>query len=320
VANPDLKWEQTTQFDFGLDMGFLNNRVNATIDYYNSNTTNILFQSTAIQPAPASQYWINLPGHLINDGVEISLGGAIVDHKDFGWDLSFNMAFNHNILKEFYSPGSKTVLSIPTGQINGQGVSGTLGQIITNNQPIDEFYLKPFQGYDQSGNQQIASNPTFAGNPNPTLLYGGSTTLRYKNLSLVINGGGSGGFVIYNNTATAVTNISGIVGGRNIDLNAYKSPERPSSGIGSSSRFLENGNYFKLRNVSLSYNLGNVGSYVKNLVVYVGGSNLFVITKFTGFDPEVNIDKNNNGYPSRSIEYIPYPTPRSLTVGVNLSL
>jgi iron complex outermembrane receptor protein len=126
--------------------------------------------------------------------------------------------------------------------------------------------------------------------------------------------------VIYNNTATAVTNISGIVGGRNIDVNAYNSPERPSSGIGSSSRFLENGNYFKLSNVSLSYNIGNVGSYIKNLVVYVGGSNLFVLTKFSGFDPEVNIDKNNNGYPSRSIEYIPYPTPRSLTAGVNLSL
>jgi iron complex outermembrane receptor protein len=230
------------------------------------------------------------------------------------------MAFNHNTINQFYAPGSKTVLSIPTGTIDGQGVSGTKGQIITNNQPIDEFFLKPFQGFDQSGNQKIGANPAFAGDPNPHFLYGGSTTLQYKKLALVINGGGSGGFVIYNNTATDVTNISGIVGGRNIDKAAFNSAERTGSGVGASTRFLESGNFFKLRNATVSYSVGNAGQYVKNLNIFVSGANLFVITKFTGFDPEVNIDKNSNGYPSRSIEYIPYPTPRSLTVGVNFSL
>ena len=320
VANPDLKWEQTTQFDIGADFAVLNNRLTATVDYYNKNTTDILFNSTAIQPAPASQYWINLPGHLMNTGVEISLSGAIVQHKDFSWDLNFNIAFNKNIIRDFYSPGSKTPLVINTGQISGQGVSGTLGQIITNNQPIDEFFLKPFGGFDQGGNQQIGADPAYAGDPNPHTIFGGSTTLRYKKLSFIVNGGGSGGFLIFNNTATSVTNISGITGGRNIDKNAYTSTEKPSSGVGASTRFLESGNFFKLRNATFLYSIGNVGSFVKNLNVYVSGSNLFVITKFSGFDPEVNIDKNQNGYPSRSIEYIPYPTPRSITVGVNLSL
>ena len=87
-----------------------------------------------------------------------------------------------------------------------------------------------------------------------------------------------------------------------------------------SSRYLESGNYVKLRNATLGYAVGNVGRYVKNLNAFVSGTNLFVITKFTGFDPEVNVDKNNNGYPSRNIEYIPYPTPRVLTFGFNLSL
>ncbi len=320
VANPDLKWEQTSQYDFGLDFAFLNNRVFGTIDYYNKNTTNILFQSTAIQPAPASTYWINLPGNLINSGVEFSVGADIVRNRDFSWDLSFNIAYNKNIIRKFYSPGSKTVLSILTGQINGQGVSGTLGQIITNNEPVDEFWLKSFGGFDKNGNQVIGANPAFAGNPNPTLLFGGSTTLKYKKLALVINGGGSGGFVIYNNTATSVTNISGIVGGRNIDAKAYNSAELVGSGVGASARFLENGNYFKLRNASLSYALGNLGTYFKNVNVFVSGTNLFGLTKFSGFDPEVNIDKSNAGYPSRSIEYIPYPTARAFTVGLNFSL
>ena len=133
-------------------------------------------------------------------------------------------------------------------------------------------------------------------------------------------GGGSGGFLIYNNTATSVTNIAGIANGRNIDKRAYNSAEGISSGVAASTRFLESGNFFKLRNATVNYSLGNVGNYLKNANVYISGSNLFVITKFSGFDPEVNIDKNQGGYPSRSIEYIPYPTPRSITLGLTFSL
>jgi TonB-dependent starch-binding outer membrane protein SusC len=320
VGNPNLKWEQTTQYDIGLDFGILKDKIRASVDFYNKNTTDILFQTTVIQPGPPAQEWLNLPGHLINKGVEITLNAALVEHKDFTWDLGFNIAFNSGKLTDFYAPGTTNPLVINTGQINGQGVSGTLGQIITNNQPIDEFYLKPFQGYDQSGNQQIGPNPQFAGDPNPHMLFGGTTTLRYKKLSLTINGGGSAEFLIYNNTATSVTNLSGIAQGRDVDKNAYNSAERPSSGVGASSRFLENGNYFKLRNASLNYTIGNIGNYIKNMTVYVAGSNLFVITKFSGFDPEVNINKSNGGYGSTSIEYIPYPTPRSMVVGLNFSL
>jgi hypothetical protein len=320
AGNPNLKWEQTMQYDFGIDFALLNSRLTGSFDYYNKDKTDILFQNIAIQPGPAATYWINLPGHLINKGIELTLTGNIIAHKDFSWDLTANFATNSNLMTQFYAPGTKTPLSIYTGQINGQGVSGTLGQIITNNQPVDEFYLKTFGGFDQKGNQIVSANPTFAGNPNPGQLFGVSTTLRYKKLTLVINGGGSSGFLIYNNTATSVTNIAGIANGRNIDMNAYKSAEQPSSGVAASNRFLEKGDYFKLRNTSLTYSFGNIGNYIKNLNVYVAGSNLFVLTGFSGFDPEVNIDKSNNGYPSSSIEYIPYPTPKSVVVGVNFAL
>ncbi|HET7000079.1 MAG TPA: SusC/RagA family TonB-linked outer membrane protein [Puia sp.] len=320
AGNPDLKWEQTMQYDFGVDFALLNNRLSGSFDYYNKDKTDILFQNIAIQPGPAATYWINLPGHLVNKGIEVSITGNIIAHKDFSWDLTGNFATNSNLITNFYAPGTKTPLAIYTGQINGQGVSGTLGQIITNNQPVDEFYLKTFGGFDQKGNQIVSANPTFAGNPNPGQLFGVSTTLRYKKLTLVINGGGSSGFLIYNNTATSVTNIAGIANGRNIDQNAYNSAEQPSSGVAASNRFLEDGSYFKLRNASLTYSFGNIGNYIKNLNVYVAGSNLFVITGFSGFDPEVNIDKQQGGYPSSSIEYIPYPTPKSVVVGVNFAL
>jgi TonB-linked SusC/RagA family outer membrane protein len=320
IGNPNLKWEKTTQTDIGIDLGFLNNRINATVDYYNKNTTQILFQNIAIQPGPAAFYWINLPGHLKNKGVEVTASANIIQGKDFDWSLTLNMAHNSNKITDFFDATTKQPVVIYTGQINGQGVSGTLGQIITNNQPVDEFYLKKFTGYDQNGNQTYEANPSYAGDPNPKWLYGGSTTLRYKKTTLTLNGGGSGGFLIYNNTATSVSNIAGIVNGRNIDKKAYNSPEKPTSPVAANSRFLESGNFFKLRSAQINYSIGNIGSYIKNANVYVAGSNLFVITKFSGFDPEVNIDKNQNSYPSRSIEYIPYPTPRSIVVGLNFTL
>jgi iron complex outermembrane receptor protein len=320
VANPDLKWESTESWNIGLDFAFSQGRFYGSLDYYNKTTTDILFQSTAIQPAPSSIYFINIPGDLTNKGIEFAIGAALVNNKDFGWDLSFNISNNKNNLTNFYAPGTKTPISILTGQINGQGVSGTLAQIITNDQPVNEFWLKPFSGYDSAGNQIVGANPDFAGDPNPHTLYGISTTLRYQKFTLTINGGGAGGFLIYNNTATNITNLAGIVGGRNIDRAAFNSAEKTTSGVAVSTRFLEKGDYFKLRNVSINYGVGNVGKYVRNLNLFVNATNLFVMTDFTGFDPEVNIDKSSGGYPSRSIEYVPYPTPRTISFGLNLSL
>jgi hypothetical protein len=291
------------------------------LDVYNKQTTNIIFQGSAIQPAPSAFYFLNLPGaKLQNQGIEFSASGSIVQKANFSWDLSFNVSYNKNKIKDLLDPNTKLPLQILTGAINGQGVSGSFGQVITNGYPVDEFYLKPFNGYDANHNQQIGANPTYAGDPNPHTTYGISTDLRYKKLSMSINGGGSGGYLILNNTAISVTNISGLGSGRNVDKNAVNAGEAISSGVGASQRFLESGNFFKLRNISLNYAFGNVGKYVKNLNAFVTANNLFVITKFSGFDPEVNVDKNNNGYPSLSIEYIPYPTPRTITFGFNLAL
>ncbi len=320
-GNPDLKWETTRSIDIGTDFSFLNGKIYGAIDYYHKNTSDILFQTNAIQPAPSSLSFINLKdANLINTGVEFAVGATVVQHRDITWDVSVNVAYNKNEIKNFKDPNTGLPLLVQTGQVNGQGVSGTLAQVITNNQPVNEYYLKPFGGFDGTGNQIIGANPQFAGDPNPHVLAGFSTSVRYKKFTASINAGGAFGFLIYNNTATSVTNIAGIVQGRNIDLAAYNSKEGVGSGVGASTRFLEKGNYFKLRNATVRYDLGNIGKYVKNFSAFVSGSNLFVITKFTGFDPEVNIDKSNNSYPSRSIEYVPYPTPRVISFGLNFTL
>ena len=320
VANPNLKWEETRAYNAGLDFSFLKGKIYAAVDYYHKDTKDILFQTNSIQPAPNSIYFINLPADLINKGFEFAIGATVIDRTNLGWDVNFNIAKNTNLIKNFNDINTGLPLQIKTGTIDGQGVSGTLSQIITNGQPVNEYYLKPFNGFDATGNQKIGDNPTFAGDPNPHVIAGFSTSLRYDKFTFSVNAGGAFGYMIYNNTATSVTNINGITSGRNIDLATFNSTEGKSSGVGASSRFLEKGDYVKLRNATIRYSVGNLGKYVKNLSIYVSGSNLFVITKFTGFDPEVNVDKSNGAYPSRSIEYVPYPTPRSIAFGLNLSL
>ncbi len=250
----------------------------------------------------------------------MGLGTTVINNRKIGWDVNVNAAYNKNIIKNFLDINTGLPLLIQTATIDGQGVSGTLAQVIANNQPVNAYYLKAFQGYDANGNQVIGADPTFSGDPNPHVIAGFSSTLRYGNFNFTLNAGGAFGYLIYNNTATSVTNINGITSGRNIDLAAYNSGERTSSGAAASTRFLESGNYVKLRNATLRYTVGNLGAYLKNINVFISGSNLFVLTKFNGFDPEVNIDKSNGAYPSRSIEYVPYPTPRIITFGVNFSL
>src|ERR1017187_571402 len=321
TKNLDLKWEQTKQINLGLDFGILKGKIYGSFDYYDKKTSDILFSTVAIQPAPGTTTWINLPGAVLeNRGFEIAIGATIVDTKKFTWDVAGNLAHNHNEISGFNNTATGLPLQIITGEIDGQGVSGTLSQEITNGYPVNEWYLKKFMGFDQNGNQTYGASPVASGNPNPTVLAGFSTSLRYSKFTLSVNMGGSFGFYIYNNTATAVTNIAGISQGRNIDLKAYNSTEQPASPVAANSRFLESGNYWKLRNATITYNFGNAGKYFKNISAYVSGSNLFVITKFSGFDPEVNINKDVSGYPSRSLEYVPYPTPRTITLGLNFSL
>ncbi len=160
------------------------------------------------------------------------------------------------------------------------------------------------------------------GNPNPTTLLGISTSVRYKKLNLAVNMNGAMGQDIYNNTLNNVINVGSINGGRNIAVSVFKDPVKESfaNPVTASSRFIENGSYLKMSNATLSYSLGNLGKSIKNASMFITGQNLFVITNFSGFDPEVNVDKGTNFVPSVGIEYQPYPTPRTFTIGVNFSL
>ncbi len=318
VANPNLKWESTEQVNVGVDFSTLRGKLNGAIDYFYKNTSDLLFNFASIQPAPASRYWINLPGHLINSGVEVSLNAALVRSQSINWNLTVNASFLHNELQDYNGP---TVL---TGALSGQGVSGATSQRLESGYPLNNFYLRRFEGLDQSGISTYSDKGNtlfFSKDPNPKQLLGISTDVSYDKWTLTVNGNGAFGHYIYNNTLNSVLPI-GNLGTRNIasSLIGGAVQESTANALTPSDRYLEKGDYFKLANATLAYRLGNVGNVIRNASIYLTGQNLFVITNFNGFDPEVNTDKAVQGVPSFGIEYIPYPPARTILLGINFGL
>ncbi len=314
-ANANLKWETTKQLNIGLDFILAKGRVFGNIDYFNRVTSDVLFSFTAIQPAPGAVIWQNIKDATItNSGLEVSLGTNIIRKKDLNWNFTVNAAFLKNVFDNYSGP------PILTGEINGQGLTGAFAQRNENGQPLNAFYTRRFLGLDKDGLGTYAGGsletPEFVGDPNPSMLLGLSTDLNWKKLTLVVNMNGAFGHELYNNTLNAVLPV-GNLGTRNIasSLMSLNPREALANPIKASSRYLEKGNFLRMANVSLSYNLGNIGKEIKNANVFLTAQNLFVITKFTGFDPEVNTDKNIGGVPSFGIEYLPYPAARTIQAG-----
>lgn len=321
AANPALKWQSDKQYNVGLDIGAFDNRLTFTVDYFNKVTSDLLFPTLPGQPAPPVQtiQWQNLPGaEIVNRGFEMALGTALVRSNKVDVGFNANATFIHNEVKNLVGA------AIPTGEIDGQGLSGALGESIRNGYPINAFFLPEYQGLNDKGlSNPLPATPTYAGSPNPTALLGLGLNARYDKLSLVANMTGVFGQMIYNNTLNAVGAVGGIGAGKNIALSTFENSTKESVGNPSaaSTRYLEKGNYLKMSNVTLSYAFGNIASFAKGVRIYATGQNLFVITKYTGFDPEINTIKvGANQVPSIGIDYLAYPSARTFTFGVNFSL
>jgi TonB-dependent starch-binding outer membrane protein SusC len=316
-ANPDLKWQTDQQVNVGLDFGLLRNRITVTVDYFNKKTNDLIVNEIAGIPSPGTRIWKNIEGNIVNKGIEASINASIVNKKDFTWTAGVFATFQKNEVSGLAGP-------LLTGAINGQGLSGAFVQRHTNGQPANVYYVRNFQGIASDG-QAVMENDgasfVYAGSPNPTTLLGITTSLTYKKLSLDINMNGAFGHKLYNNTANAVLPINNL-GSRNIAKALMELPvkEALSSPITTSSRYLESGNYMRLANATLAYRFGDLGRSLRGVTMFITGANLFVITKFTGFDPEVNVDKNIDGVPSFGIEYTPYPAARTFTFGFNFGL
>ena len=335
TARPDgydanLKWEETANLNIGLDFGFANGRVNGIIEYYHKNTSDLLFEVNVPAGTNLTDLVLTNIGEIENEGIELTLNTVVMDKSDLSWDVSFNAAYNRNEVLAINQISEEGIL---TGNISG-GV-GNQVQILQVGQPVNSFFLFQ-QRYDANGvplvdgvdhnddgNIDLADMyEDLDGNgivndedkraieqPAPDFIFGLTNNFRYKNLDLAFTVRANIGGSVYNNNASnlgnyaRLTNRNGVVPNlhTSVLLTNFTTPQYFSD------FYLESGSFLRLDNVSLGYNFTNLPGGM-NLRLYGIAENLFVLSEYSGLDPEVFDGIDNN----------PYPRSRRFTFGVNL--
>lgn len=316
-TNPDLKWEQTAQTDIGIDFGFLNGKIRGSIDYYYKKTTDLLLSVAVPSPSLITTQIANV-GTVTNQGIELDLSFDLMRTKNFAWDANLNLSHNKNEVVSL-SNGQWTGDNMQVAPCQGQGLSGTYAQLIMPGQPISTFYGKRFIGV-VDGVEQFANDgePEVIGCAQPDLTFGLGTNLQYKNWTLSLNFRGSIGNDVYNCTANNLAYLSNLPG-RNVLKEAVTSGVNRDQAKVYSSRFIEDGSFVRLDNLSLGYNFSLPKLYISNARVFVSAQNLFVITGYSGADPEVNSEISRTGVAPLGVDYLSYPKARTFSMGINLS-
>jgi len=298
-ANPDLKWEVSNQFNIGLDFAMESERLYGSIDYFNKVTTDPLLLVDSEPPA-VSQKWINLNGEILNQGVELFLGSTLVKRDDLSWNVDLNGTFTSN---EVSLPDGREIF---TGVLSGRSINGTLTQVIKDGESIGSFFIFEDMGDGTSSESRVVN-----GSGIPNFVYGINTYLNYNNFDVGLNFSGVSGNLIYNATDNFLLNFGGNVSER---VNAQT--DIPA---GASSFFLEDGSFLRLNNLTLGYTFGTgTTDWLSKARLYVTGQNLFVLTDYSGYDPEVNTPSAVNGNLSYGIDFATYPRARTFLVGVSL--
>lgn len=345
MGNKDLRWERQEQINAGIDFTAFNNRLRFTLDVYKKNSKDLIL----LTPLPVTTGYLNLysnVGELENKGVEISLGGRIIDTKDFTWDLDVNWSTNKNKLKSLYS-GLQERMNDASNPLNaGWWVGKPLGTIYTYRyegiwQWDDDRYLMDIMKdgveggdtyypgenkiADLDGDQQITTNDReIVGYTDPKGYGGISTTLAYKNWSLNVVFNYVYGNDVFNRSYHEYTLGAGY-GFQNMFSDALNRwsvnnqggdiPRAHSNNLDRmlvSSRLVQDGSYLRMKNLMLNYQfphqwIKKIG--LSSLNLYVAGENLWTWTKFKGADPE----SVSTGYDET------YPNARAFTFGLNLS-
>ena len=314
-VNNELKWEETLSYGVGIDFGFNNDRLSGSIDVYRKETSDLLLSIPAAQPSPQPFFFQNLDATVVNQGIEFALAYDLVQSEELNWSASFNIAYNDNILEDFGG-------QIPAGTIRGQGLSLAFAQILAGDQPLFSYFLRDFQGFDANG-QPIGDVQQFVGEDAlPDVNAGFSTNVSYKNWDFSAYLAGQFGFSVYNNTRNAFFTAGSIANGRNVTPDVLTSGEAGNAAAEVSTRFLEDGDFIRLQNATIGYNVPlNGEGLFKSLRLSLTGQNLFLITDYSGLDPEVSVQPSGfdllNGLPTAGIDYTAFPRPTTVTFGLN---
>ena len=351
-SNTDLKWETTTSYNIGLSTGFFQNRLTVTLDAYYKKTKDLLLDVPIEQVTGFSTVLRNV-GSVTNKGIELEVGGILIDNKKWKWNVNANIAHNKNEVtslgdSEYFLPDFASV--------------GTLQYInpliVKVGEPLGTFYGYRFKGIIQSDedltqlpSQTISTvepgNPKFEdvnndgvvneqdrvvlGNIQPKFTYGFNTKVAYKNWDLFVSISGSYGNKLFNALACRLDRGNGYYYNPLAEVADRWTPTHPSNTIQKATsatsiyaddRFVENASYLKFRNIQLGYTLP-VPQITKDakLRLYVSLQNFFTITNYSGYDPEANrngIDETSALY--QGVDYGAYPAAKTVLVGFNITL
>ena len=332
----NLKWEETTSTNIGLDFGFLDNRIAGSVELYDKTTDDLLFTVNVPAGTNLTDRILTNIGSVQNRGVELSLATYPVDRDGFDWELSGNVSFNDN---EVLAIDGTAAADIQTGGISG-GVGNNV-QLIRVGEAVNSFYLYEhiLEGdapraddrdwnddgeingldlyVDQNGDGIINNEDlVVAGQSQPRVLFGMTNQLRFgAGLDVAFTLRGAAGNQVYNNNASNAgyyDYVSSGAGGtyvNNVHESALETGFRRPQYF--SDYYLQSGAFLRLDNVTVGYDLPRIADAV-NLRVYATGQNLFVLTGYDGLDPEVRQGGNFG------IDNAPYPRARTFVVGARL--
>lgn len=347
LPTPDIRWEETATTNIGLDIGFLQNRIKGSFDYFISKTSDML----VTVPIPASSGITTFPltngGNLENKGWEFSATYSSESNKDFTYDITANISGSRNkvtklgVANESFTDGFIEFNNFPTTRTE---VGGEIGRfylfkadgIFQNQAEIDAHAIQPnaapgdLKFLDTSGDGALDDDDKeFLGSGLPDFEYGLTLTARYKNFDASMFFQGTQGNEIYNGVKmwlyrTDRQNMSPDLlnawtpqnTGSSIPRNAFGDP---NNNIRPSSYFLEDGSYFRLKNIQVGYTMPE--SVINKLTIskmrlYVTANNVFTVTDYSGFDPGLG----NGGTFTKGVDRGFYPLSKSFILGVNLSL
>lgn len=349
-ANPDLKWETTRQWNVGLDMGFMNNRLSFTLDYYYKKTRDLLQNISVPASTGFSQRLVN-SGNVTNEGVELTVNYDVFRNGPVRWHLTANISANRNRIGgldgDQYATSLWSAADHAFLQRNGKPI-GTLYGYVEDGFFDNVAEVRSMRQYatlsdadalkmvgeikyrDLNGDGYITEDDrAIIGDTNPDFVYSLTSNLSWRGLSLdfMLQGSQGNDILNYNLTDIKMSNIG------NITREAYDhrwTPETAATALWPkatagytrtwllSNRHVENGSYLRLKYVTLSYNWQKPFRGIQNLNFSLTANNVFTVTKYSWYDPDVNAGGANPATPG--VDSYSYPTARTFTLGVNITL
>ncbi|GGZ25400.1 SusC/RagA family TonB-linked outer membrane protein [Echinicola pacifica] len=354
LSNTNLGWETTRQFDVGLDVGFLNDRISFTYDFYTKNTTNLLYNVQVPQESGFTNFSDNI-GEIRFWGHEFAINSVNTTGK-VKWSTNANISFNRNIVESLaegidrvYGPGGMHITQVgkPFGQFYGFKSDG----VYMNQEDLDNSPKVPGRStvgsiklIDTNGDGIITNGGDFddrviTGNPFPDFTYGITNKVNYGNWDFSVFANGSQGNELFVRHLYSTANLDGVFNLLKDVKYRFRSEENPGKGffgttVGGGNvtgierdwlndRYVADASFFNIRNVTLGYTLHGKDSFFKSMRFYGSVQNVYIFTKYWGGpNPEISVQddgEGDGGNLASGVDISGYPVPRIFTLGVNMN-